>query len=130
MDGIGQLFGSNVKQKIPMSYVGVPAILSVVNTDNHGPIIEIRSLDMNNPSNSSIVNDYLTSGKPWWEDTSLRNKPRSMNEYYVLHHVVDTLKLEPVPYIRSLLNREKIDTYLHPLSLHQTMTKHIPFVFV
>mmetsp|Transcript_21937 Transcript_21937/g.39570 ORF Transcript_21937/g.39570 Transcript_21937/m.39570 type:complete len:320 (-) Transcript_21937:423-1382(-) len=78
MDGIGQLFGSRtVKQKIPMSYVGVPAILSVVDTDNHGPIMELRSLDASHPSHGSVVNEYLTGGKPWWEDASLRNKSPS-----------------------------------------------------
>lgn len=74
MGGINQMFGGNAKKRIPMSYVGVPATLSVVDTDNHGPIIEIRTLDMKNPS---VVNDYITSGKPWWEDQSLKDKPPS-----------------------------------------------------
>ncbi len=72
---------------IPMSYIGIPSTLTVVDTDTHGPVIQIRTLDgcwdhpttqsktTSAPVATTTVRDYLTNGKPWWNDESLVNKP-------------------------------------------------------
>lgn len=81
MNGIGQLLGTNAKkQEVPMTYVGVPAILSIVDTDSHGPVIEIRTLEVNDPNNTAakeVLNNYITSRKPWWEDALIKDKKPS-----------------------------------------------------
>jgi len=97
IDGIGQLFksggASNYSSKssskqqqhdgtsITMSFVGVMATLTIVDTDNHGPVLQIRSLDgWNDPTNEAAQNavkEYITNGKPWWEDECVRDKPPS-----------------------------------------------------
>ena len=51
IDGmIGQLFASSDAAggddtSIPMSYIGIPSTITIVDTDTHGPVIQIRSLD-------------------------------------------------------------------------------------
>eukprot|EP00581_Thalassiosira_minuscula_P008224 CAMPEP_0183708446 /NCGR_PEP_ID=MMETSP0737-20130205/4779_1 /TAXON_ID=385413 /ORGANISM="Thalassiosira miniscula, Strain CCMP1093" /LENGTH=346 /DNA_ID=CAMNT_0025936339 /DNA_START=43 /DNA_END=1083 /DNA_ORIENTATION=+ len=79
---MGKMLGATgTKQSIPMTYHGVPATFSIVDTESHGPVIEIRTLEMNDTNNSAVgggVNDavanYMTSGKPWWEDANLLEK--------------------------------------------------------
>lgn len=104
IDGIGQLFGggsSASKGKgaahdgasIPMKYVGVPSTMSIIDTDDHGPIIQIRTLDgWNDPSNLAAqraVQEYMTSGKPWWEDPTMRDKePAKVIPLYMIDKVV------------------------------------------
>lgn len=102
MDGvIGQLFGSgnggggggaiaaadNGRGKgrgvggasIPMTYIGIPSTLTIIDTDTHGPTIQIRSLDgwddPNNVDAQDAVREFMTHGKPWWENESLYKKP-------------------------------------------------------
>jgi len=92
LDGLGQMFGSNGKKHhIPMTYVGVPATLSIVDTDDHGPVIAIRTLEMNDPSNSAAkdaINNYLTTGKPWWEDPIIKDKaPSKVIPFYMVDKV-------------------------------------------
>ena len=69
----------NDSHSIPMTYVGVMATISIIDTDDHGPIIQIRSLDgWNDPTNiaaQKAVNDYLTSGVPWWDNETFRDTP-------------------------------------------------------
>ena len=91
IDGIGQLFKSggaastisnDSSKRITMSYIGVMATLTIVDTDNHGPVLQIRSLDggWNDPTNEAAQNavkEYITNGKPWWEDECVRDKPPS-----------------------------------------------------
>ena len=74
MDGIGQLLGKagGNKQEMPMTYVGVPATISIIDTDDHGPVIQIRTLDEDDPTK---LTEYITSGKPWWENANLKDKP-------------------------------------------------------
>jgi hypothetical protein len=69
---------------IPMSYIGVPSTITIVDTDTHGPVIQIRSLDgfgdddpnnnHNNAKTTAAVKEYMTNGTPWWNDDSLCNK--------------------------------------------------------
>ncbi|KAL7534994.1 hypothetical protein ACHAWF_005019, partial [Thalassiosira exigua] len=81
MHGLGKLLGEGGKKaEIPMVHQGVPAIMSIADTNDHGPMIEIRSLEVNDPSNASAreaVNGHITGGKPWWEDIALREKAPS-----------------------------------------------------
>ena len=96
IDGIGQLFrsgsttsnNSSKRQQqnkhdgtsIPMTHVGVLATITVVDTDDHGPVIQIRTLDNDNPSNQpaqNAIREYMTNGKPWWEDPCIRDQPPS-----------------------------------------------------
>ena len=96
IDGIGQLFrsGSNTSNSsskrqqqnkhdgtsIPMAHVGVLATITVVDTDDHGPVIQIRALDNDNPSNQAAqkaIREYMTNGKPWWEDPCIKDQPPS-----------------------------------------------------
>jgi len=92
IDGIGQLFKSggatstisndNSSKRITMSYIGVMATLTIVDTDNHGPVLQIRSLDgwndpRTNEAAQNAVKEYITNGKPWWEDGCIRDKPPS-----------------------------------------------------
>ena len=64
-----------------MTYVGVLATMSVVDTDAHGPVIQIRALDDGRGGSSSSsaseasVREYVATGRPWWED--LRERPPS-----------------------------------------------------
>jgi hypothetical protein len=61
-----------------MTYVGVLATMSVVDTDAHGPVIQIRALDDGSSSSSASeasVREYVATGRPWWED--LRDRPPS-----------------------------------------------------
>ncbi|KAL7539046.1 hypothetical protein ACHAXR_008986 [Thalassiosira sp. AJA248-18] len=81
MNGIGQLLGSNGrKSEIPMAYVGVPGTLGIVDTDDHGPVIQIRTLEIDDPTNTEAkdaVNNYITSGRPWWEEKFIKDKAPS-----------------------------------------------------
>mmetsp|Transcript_23014 Transcript_23014/g.55458 ORF Transcript_23014/g.55458 Transcript_23014/m.55458 type:complete len:321 (-) Transcript_23014:184-1146(-) len=103
IDGIGQLFGgSSTKgnngkkhsgKSIPMGHVGVPSTMTIVDTDDHGPIIQIRTLDgWNDPSNPAAqraVSEYMTSGKPWWENPEMRDKaPSKVIPLYMVDKVV------------------------------------------
>jgi len=88
IDGmIGQLFASSDAAggddtSIPMSYIGIPSTITIVDTDTHGPVIQIRSLDgwdENDPNHNTkrttaAVKEYMTNGTPWWNDDSLCNK--------------------------------------------------------
>ena len=90
---------------IPMSYIGIPSTMTIVDTDTHGPVIQIRTLDgcwdehtnQDDPKNinntaasketttttptkstataAAAVREYMTNGTPWWNDESLCNKP-------------------------------------------------------
>jgi len=57
-----------------MSYVGVMETLTIVDTNNHGPVLQIKTLDgWSDPTNlaaQNAVKEYITNGKPWWEDVS------------------------------------------------------------
>jgi len=48
--------------------------LTIVDTNNHGPVLQIKTLDgWSDPTNlaaQNAVKEYITNGKPWWEDVS------------------------------------------------------------
>lgn len=58
---------------IPMIYVGVPATLSIVDTVEHGPVIEIQATDLDaktkqqQSSNNSNATEEENSST-WWQD--------------------------------------------------------------
>ena len=78
---INKMLGNSGKKKeISMAHVGVPATLSIVDTDDHGPVIQIRTLEVNDPNDSAaknVMTNYITSGKPWWEDPIIKDKAPS-----------------------------------------------------
>ncbi|KAL7537738.1 hypothetical protein ACHAWF_005880 [Thalassiosira exigua] len=81
MQGLGQLLRcGDKKDEILTEFVAVPAIMSIVDTNNHGPVIEIRALEVHDQSDAkarNAVNDHVTGGRPWWEDPALKEKAPS-----------------------------------------------------
>ena len=92
---------------IPMSYVGIPSTMTIVDTDTHGPVIQIRTLDgcswdhpesnaatttsLNTITATTAVRDYLTNGKPWWNDENLVNKaPAKVIPLYMVDKVTSS----------------------------------------
>ena len=96
----------------------MPATFSVVDTESHGPIIQIRTLEVNDANDVAAkhaINDYITSGKPWWEDLTFRRKePSRVVPLYMLDKVAsgwsltsdaaDGVRLYAAPsYVRGII---------------------------
>lgn len=110
MEDLGSLFGSTppssssketmtATQDMPemaeMKYVAVLATMTIKDTIDNGPVIEIRTLDNDN-NNSAIASsytalqEYILTGKPWWE--SIKNKmPSTIVPLYVIDTVTAAL---------------------------------------
>jgi hypothetical protein len=106
MEDLGSLFGntppsSSSKEKTTkatteemseMKYVAVLATMTIKNTVDNGPVIEIRTLDDDDNANSTIASsytalqEYILTGKPWWE--GIKNKPPTT---VVPLYVIDTV---------------------------------------
>jgi hypothetical protein len=81
-EGIGAVGGRvDASDPTSMTYVRVLATMTIVDTDAHGPAIQIRALDDDGNAStrgaamaaSSAMREYVASGRPWWED--LRDRP-------------------------------------------------------
>ena len=107
MEDLGSLFGntppsSSSKEKTTkatteemseMKYVAVLATMTIKNTVDNGPVIEIRTLDDDNASSISssyaALQEYILTGKPWWE--VIKNKiPTTVVPLYVIDTVTTT----------------------------------------
>jgi hypothetical protein len=109
MEDMGSLFGntpppsSSSKEKTTkatteemaeMKYVAVLATMTINDTIDNGPVIEIRTLDDDdNGSNGNSISssyaalqEYILTGKPWWE--GIKNKiPTTVVPLYVIDTV-------------------------------------------
>ena len=108
MEDLGSLFGntppsSSSKEKTTkatteemseMKYVAVLATMTIKNTVDNGPVIEIRTLDDDDNANSisssyAALQEYILTGKPWWE--VIKNKiPTTVVPLYVIDTVTTT----------------------------------------
>jgi hypothetical protein len=117
MEDLGSLFGSTppylsssstekttkaeTVEMSEMKYVAVLATMTIKDTIDNGPVIEIRTLDnddtSDNCSNSgksiassyAALKEYILTGKPWWE--SIKNKsPTTVVPLYVIDTVTAT----------------------------------------
>ncbi|KAL9182162.1 hypothetical protein ACHAXT_012814 [Thalassiosira profunda] len=91
MKGLGAMLGGTGKAEIPMAYVGVPATLTVVDTEEHGPLIEVRALETNDPDDAEardVLHKFVTEGKPWWEDPIIKDSaPSKVIPVYIIDQV-------------------------------------------
>lgn len=106
MEDLGSLFGntppplSSSKEKTKkattedmaeMKNVAVLATMTIKNTVDNGPVIEIRTLDDDDNGNSisssyAALQEYILIGKPWWE--GIKNKiPTTVVPLYVIDTV-------------------------------------------
>jgi len=108
MEDMGSLFGntppsSSSKEKTTkattadmaeMKYVAVLATMTIKDTIDNGPVIEIRTLDDDNynstiASSYTALQEYILTGKPWWE--GIKNKiPTTVVPLYVIDTVTTT----------------------------------------
>lgn len=86
IDGIVNRFMGN--RSVPMTHVGVPSLLSIVDTQEHGPVIEIRANEESSNcnheeewtksmmiNNTTIIIQHKEPEKPWWEDLAIKPSP-------------------------------------------------------
>lgn len=93
-----RLMGKNSPSSasLPMTYVGVPSLLSIIDSEDHGPVIEIRAKEeLDGGKTDSLSNSDTQDEKreakighatisiqqaepaprPWWEEPELKSSP-------------------------------------------------------
>lgn len=106
MEDLGSLFGSTpplssketttmtkaTEEMAEMKYVAVLATMTIKDSIDNGPVIEIRTLDDTDSNGNSIaasyaaLQEYILTGKPWWE--GIKNKiPSTVVPLYVIDTV-------------------------------------------
>ena len=90
VNNFDRLMGKNSPSSasLPMMHVGVPSLLSIIDSEDHGPIIEIRAKEDQEGGTSDGVSNRdtwddkrgarignSTAPRPWWEEPELKSSP-------------------------------------------------------